>query len=118
MPSRNDTPDLDFDLLSELRDIMGTDFVMLVRSWQRDADTRLAAIQKALKDRNATELRQVAHSLKGSSANLGARHVVVICQQLESLAGDDDLVTAKERIESLHHEINIAAAALDRLVGT
>lgn len=106
---------MDQDLLSELQDIMGGDFAMLVASWQKDTVQRLAGIQAALEDGNATELRQVAHSLKGSSSNLGARAVVGLCIEMEKLANLNQLDDAVAIMPQLRQAVTEAEQELIRL---
>lgn len=114
MSSRQPSTDLDFELLDELRDIMGDDFVTLVQSWQRDAAMRVKAMGEALARADGETLRQLAHSLKGSSANLGAVHVAAACQDLERLGGERDMTGARARFDDLTSEVDAATAALGR----
>jgi histidine phosphotransfer protein HptB len=77
---------LDRELVEELRDIMAEGFVTLVESYERDTQARLAGMQVALREGDRMVLRQMAHSLKGSSSNLGALEVTGYCVQLEQIA--------------------------------
>lgn len=121
IPNRNtcmagfEMPDMDQDLLSELQDIMGSDFATLVASWQRDTAQRLSAIQDALTADDGPQLRQVAHSLKGSSSNLGARGVVDLCIEMEKLANLNQLDQARELLPQLRQAVNAAEQELVRL---
>ena len=108
-------PDMDQELLSELQDIMGSDFATLVASWQKDTAQRLSGIQDALSLGDATQLRQVAHSLKGSSSNLGARAVVGLCIEMEKLANLNQLDQAQALMPSLRQAVNEAEQELIRL---
>jgi len=44
---------------------------------------------------------RLAHSLKGSAANVGAQEVSEVCRSLEKAAYDGDLATARALAESL-----------------
>lgn len=116
MHSKNTSPDLDLDLLGELRDVMGDDFAILVASWRRDADMRLAGMKTALGENDAIELRHLAHSLKGSSANLGARNVASLCQEVEFLAADRRLAGMQQRLDVLGEEVDQASRALNQFL--
>ena len=105
-------PDMDQDMLAELQDIMGADFATLVESWRRDTRNRMSAIEQAL---DATALRQTAHSLKGSSSNLGARCVVSVCIELEKLANLKDLAGAAAQLDTLRQAVDSAEQELLRL---
>ena len=76
---------LDVEVVSELQDIMGQDFQMLVESFQRDGEQRLAALDQAFAQGDANTLRSQAHSFKGSSSNLGTTYVAGLCMDLETL---------------------------------
>ncbi|AJD48711.1 two-component hybrid sensor and regulator [Isoalcanivorax pacificus W11-5] len=76
-------PVLDTALVAELRDIMGQDYPMLVAAWRRDATQRLEELTGARQADNREALRRAAHTLKGSSSNLGAARVAGLCALLE-----------------------------------
>jgi len=58
-------------------------------------------LDRAHTDHDLTLLRQSAHSLKSSSANLGATQLSALCQEIESLARDNII----DGIESLLHKV-------------
>ncbi|MCH8544481.1 MAG: TIGR04282 family arsenosugar biosynthesis glycosyltransferase [Alcanivorax sp.] len=85
---------LDHALVAELRDIMGAEFPMLVQAYLRDAGARLEELRALVAggaDAARDEaLRRAAHTLKGSSSNLGAVRVAALCAALEAvMAGPD-----------------------------
>lgn len=108
-------PDMDQEMLAELQDIMGADFATLVESWRRDTRNRMSAIEQALETGDAAALRQTAHSLKGSSSNLGARCVVSVCIELEKLANLKDLAGAATQLDALRQAVDSAEQELLRL---
>ena len=55
------------------------------------------------------------HTIKGSAANLGAVHVVEICQQIESSAGTRRAGSVERLLAELERETPLAQAALTRL---
>lgn len=107
--------DMDQELLAELQEIMGSDFGTLVASWQKDTAQRLSGIDDALQADDPSQLRQVAHSLKGSSSNLGARGVVGLCIEMEKLANLNQLQQARDLMPSLRQAITAAEQELLRL---
>ncbi|MEQ9001512.1 MAG: response regulator [Coleofasciculus sp. B1-GNL1-01] len=58
----------------------------IVGDYLEDAPERLQAIQSAIATQDAEALRQAAHSLRSSSANLGAVTLSHLCKKLEALA--------------------------------
>lgn len=110
-----DMPDMDQELLAELQDIMGSDFGKLVKSWQDDTRQRVLAMEAAIGAEDGVQLRQVAHSLKGSSSNLGARAVVDVCIEMEKLANLKDMDAAKIALPTLRDAVLNAEQELLRL---
>ena len=80
-------PHLDEQQLAELRELMGPDFDGLLRAYLRDSRDRLLHLDLAIADQNWDIARRQAHSLKGSSSNLGALALAQHCQQLEQTLG-------------------------------
>jgi HPt (histidine-containing phosphotransfer) domain-containing protein len=63
--------------------------VELIDLYLADTPHRLAAMRAAVAVADELTLKRAAHSLKGSSASLGARQVATLCARLESIAGSD-----------------------------
>lgn len=75
-----------------------------------DTPRRLDEIEQALLGQNAQKLSVVAHTLKGSAGNLGARVVVQICVDLERSVAANDWSHCEKSLAALRRE-------LDRLRG-
>lgn len=114
---------LDRQLIAELRDIMGPEFPVLVQAYLRDAEVRLQELRTALvpcreddaaEARDAESARRAAHTLKGSSSNLGAVRVTRLCAELEELARRRSPVqgTMLDELEVALEEAADALAAL------
>ncbi|HEV7681326.1 MAG TPA: Hpt domain-containing protein [Pyrinomonadaceae bacterium] len=60
------------------------DFVMeLIDLFLHDTEANLRALRGALLRNNATEVRHLAHLMKGSSANIGASRMAALYEELE-----------------------------------
>lgn len=105
---------LDIELVSELKDIMAEGFVTLVESYQRDSAQRLASMQGALVAGDRGQLRQLAHSLKGSSSNLGAVQVTALCVALEGRVAEAPVPELQDLLNALN-EAHVAA--IEALLG-
>lgn len=92
------------ELLDELRMVMGTEFATLLQAFIVDSDQRMAAIDDALRTANADMLRRAAHSLKGSTGNMGAQHMAELCRQLEALTHIDPPQQGAILLEQLRAE--------------
>lgn len=80
-------PVLDHELVAELAEIMGADFDGLVEAFERDGRQRLARLRE-LNGVAPEQLREMAHSFKGSSSNLGAVRMAELCRGLEENSAD------------------------------
>ena len=89
----------------------------LVEQFLSDAAGSLQAIAGALTDRTPEALYKIAHSLRSSSANLGAERLSNLCKYLEE-QGRANIVPDCERYSSmLEEEFKIARSALLNLIG-
>jgi PAS domain S-box-containing protein len=69
-------------------------------------------IRRAVFSNNAVELRAAAHSLKSSSAQLGASALAADCGALEVMGAKDDMSRAEETLNRLEQDYAAACAAL------
>ena len=88
-------------LLQELAEL----FVEESSGWLRE-------LQAALGQRNAREVRRLAHTIKGSALVFGARKVGQLAEQLEMMGKDDALEQAPRRYEQLVQATSALNAAL------
>lgn len=81
---------LDVKALENLYEMLGDDaqtvMIDVIESYTQDAPILLEAIASAVLDGDAPALQHAAHTLKSSSATLGAIGLSSMCKQLESLA--------------------------------
>jgi HPt (histidine-containing phosphotransfer) domain-containing protein len=76
-----------------------------------DTPVCLEQIKTAAAQRNAGELRRLAHSLKGSAGNLGAERLSTLCNDLETAARNEALESASPlilRIEAQFEHVKVA----------
>jgi HPt (histidine-containing phosphotransfer) domain-containing protein len=90
----DETPDaIDLAVLADLEgaQVEGEpDIVVeLMELYLEDASGKLAAMHEDLAEKGGGSVGRLAHSLRGSSANLGARRVAALCEELERM-GDGD----------------------------
>ena len=80
---------LDMTVLASFAEVQGEDepdiIVELIDLYLADTPHRVSAIQAALAARDGLALKRAAHTLKGSSANLGAHRLAALCAELEQL---------------------------------
>jgi HPt (histidine-containing phosphotransfer) domain-containing protein len=58
-------------------------------------------------------VRRIAHTLKGSSGNMGATRMTTICSELEDVGASGDLSRAPELLEQLEEGFERLRMALE-----
>ncbi|MGE3539887.1 MAG: ATP-binding protein [Candidatus Tectimicrobiota bacterium] len=74
---------VDYQILAELRTVMGEAFAPAVTCFLSDTAERMQALQRDLVCHDAEALRQLAHAIKGSSMTLGLVTLAARAQGLE-----------------------------------
>ena len=84
---RNTNPTVDLEVLRTFDDLQlndGSDLVVdLIDLFLKDAPERVAVMRELPAQRQL--IKQAAHSLRGSSGNLGAPRLASICEQIERI---------------------------------
>ncbi|HEY5789001.1 MAG TPA: response regulator, partial [Gammaproteobacteria bacterium] len=103
---------LDRGLLAGLREVMGGEFDALLETYLGDSRLRLQQLESSL-DSDRGSVSRVAHTLKGSSANLGAVRVAAAAAELHLLARDGDpRADLRAPLQRLVAEFSRVSAAL------
>lgn len=97
-------PHVDNDTLAELKELMEDEFPTLIHAYLSDSSTRIAEMAETIERADAEGLRRAAHSLKGSSSNLGAVTLSALCLALEQQARVGDLFGAREQLTGIQEE--------------
>ena len=107
---------IDLTTLNELKEIMGDDFSELVTVFISDSQMQLDDLKAAIEASDAPAIRRIAHTIKGSSANLGIGHLSAISKELELKAADNNIDSANELLSSIINEYNDVKIALEKLI--
>lgn len=110
------TQHFDSDIVQELRAVMGADFAHLLRTFATDSEMRIANIEQAIAEADADALRRAAHSFKGSSGNMGARHLSELCKRMEDCAREGKLNESNSLIAQLRVEFGNVQRELTALL--
>jgi HPt (histidine-containing phosphotransfer) domain-containing protein len=87
----------------------------LISTYLDSARKLVADAERALQADDANALRQASHTLKSSSANLGASELSARSAELESLARAGRVADARAQWPAVRSEFERAVRALDRL---
>ena len=111
-----DAEPLDAKALQALRDLRrpGRPDVLgrVIDLFSVDAPRLVTAMREAVASNDAGALRQAAHTLKSTSANVGALVLSTNCREIERLARAAELTTAKPRVDDATRELDRVLAML------
>lgn len=105
----NDMAQLDSQAIAELKEIIGEDdfsivFADLINAYLEDTPKLIEGLVKASNDNNLAEIKINAHSIKSSSASLGAINLANLAKKIESFCVQNDIENAKNLIPLLLKE--------------
>lgn len=100
----NEGDHLDADIVAELEEIMEDDFGVLLETYLDDATQKITGLQAALNANDAGELRELAHSFKGASCNIGALPLSRLCETVEDLAKQGELAEVGPLLPGIENE--------------
>lgn len=88
----------------------------LINMYMESVPEKLGQIKIAANQGDLQHIKQLSHSMKGSSANLGADRMAKLCQQLEHKPDSEstELVSMIEALESEYERVKLALTALQQ----
>ncbi|MGI0115256.1 Hpt domain-containing protein [Zooshikella sp. RANM57] len=103
---------IDLAALQELQEVMEDEYNQLVETFIRDSEQRIAAMDKALLDQDAEQMRELAHSLKGSCLNMFITPLAQQAREIENLAREQQLEPVSSLIAGLQQEFKTVSRLL------
>ncbi|MEC4719047.1 EAL domain-containing protein [Noviherbaspirillum sp. CPCC 100848] len=100
------------EVFEKLREILGPALQQTVTPFLEDTPAYLDQLEQAVRDGNADGARAMAHSIKGSSGNLGAIALAQLAKEAEELAIDRRLDAIKPLVSRLRSAFDAVSAVL------
>jgi len=100
-------------VFDKLREILGASLQQALAPFLEDTPTYLAQLAHAVDSGNADLARTMAHSVKGSSGNLGALHLARLAKDAEEFARAQRLEDIRPLLPQLRAAFDAVAAELD-----
>lgn len=102
---------LEESVLERLREL-GMDenpefFIELLETYVPAMDTHVSALFQAYEEKNAKKLHYAAHSLKGSSLNIGAKAFGALCKTIEDQATAGSVEIVGSMSQQVKHEFHL-----------
>jgi HPt (histidine-containing phosphotransfer) domain-containing protein len=110
-------PVIDSTTFEELKAAMGEDFIPeLISTYLEETAALLQTLREALAANRPEDFRRAAHSIKSSSASLGALDFSAQAKELEFIGKAGDLSQAGEPLVRLETAFPAVTAALQALL--
>lgn len=107
---------IDLEIYNSIGEILGDELPLLVEEFIEDSLVKLEELKKYMKENDADKIFNVSHSLKSSSANMGAIPMSEICQSIETESRNGSTASALEFISSLEEMLKNTSNELRLLV--
>ena len=94
--------------------------VELLDIFQEDFLKKRAVLAEALTTKDITKVKEVAHSMKGSSGNISAKRMYAMCLELEKLAKTDSIDGMQDLARNMDAQfagVQVFAAKLKKELG-
>ncbi|WP_434686700.1 Hpt domain-containing protein [Pseudanabaena minima] len=105
---------LDIDMFQELRETIGDDIIFsdLITIYLNSAENLMVSIQTAFTDQDASKFALASHSLKSTSASIGATRLSQISKYLEKIGKSGEITISSEFLNFLNNEYNEVIKAI------
>ena len=115
----SDLPSIDLEAIANLKDLNpgdGGEFLReIVAIYIEDTPKRIADMKTCLASGDVQTFTRAAHTIKGSSANVGAQVLKNIAERLEVISRRDGLAAVSDMIAECDAEFERVKAELTRL---
>ncbi|MCW9004327.1 MAG: response regulator [Gammaproteobacteria bacterium] len=103
-------------VLDNLYEAIKDDFEELITVFSSDLGSKISLINEALETRNYLEIQRLSHSLKSSSASLGASGLSILAETLENMAENNTDENMAGILDQLSTECDRVKTYLQNLI--
>jgi HPt (histidine-containing phosphotransfer) domain-containing protein len=103
---------MDFQQLAQNLELEENEFLELLGLFLKTGYSDLNKLQSAIEDGDTEEVARVAHSIKGTSANLGLMGIFELAKRIEMSVQHNDLGGATEAAKRIKEQLDGIAKAL------
>lgn len=99
MTANNNDEIVNIEQFEDMRDLLEEDFADLVEVYFTDAQQRIIKLRQAQQEADNANGYELAHALKGASANLGTTQLMNLSSQLQELCREQRISDSAPLIE-------------------
>ncbi|TQV75345.1 Hpt domain-containing protein [Aliikangiella marina] len=107
---------LDEQVVNELKDIMGDDLGVLMETFITDSHDKINELESIIYGADNDAIRRLAHSLKGSSKNIGANQLADKCERLEHDARNEKLGDRQAYFDAICESFDLTKTGIEGLL--
>jgi len=100
-PTQYSSLSYDTDVIASLREAVGEVVSSMIEAFVEDTPIYIGKLKAALEEKNTRQVRELAHTIKGSAANFGAHELVAASKLLEDGAAREDLSCGVEQLSKI-----------------
>ena len=122
IPNNNVTAQTDEEIINheqfeDMRDLLEEDFADLIQVYFTDSQQRVAALRVAQQEEDNANGFEIAHALKGASANLGTTQLVKLCRQMQEYCRERLISEQADLVEEIAVALQRAEQDINQKLG-
>lgn len=103
---------IDREFFSEMRETIGGSFAKMIAVYLEDLPVYMDELGTAISEGNTVQIANLAHTVKGSSANIGANRLASLCRHIEGASKNSDIAAVRELFTAAVAEAKILKSLL------
>jgi CheY-like chemotaxis protein/HPt (histidine-containing phosphotransfer) domain-containing protein len=107
---------VDKSVLENLRSLMGDDFIELLSAYKEDTEEFTKSLRDACDREDYAALQVPAHSMKSSSANIGAAYLSALAKKLEEQVRSESIKDVEQQVAEIEQEFARVVGELDEII--
>lgn len=116
--THDDNEIIDHEQFEDMRELLEEDFADLIDVFIVDSHKRIAALRDAHKNNDNANGFEIAHAMKGASANLGATQLLALSSQLQELCRAQKISEQATLIEDISIALQNLEQAIQKRLGS
>ena len=117
MTAKNNDEIVNTEQFEDMRDLLEEDFADLVQVYFTDAQQRIIKLRQAQQEEDNANGYELAHALKGASANLGTTQLMNLSSQLQELCREQRISESAQLIEVIAISLDSAEQDINQRLG-
>ena len=117
MTANNNDEIVNTEQFEDMRDLLEEDFADLVQVYFTDAQQRIIKLRQAQQEEDNANGYELAHALKGASANLGTTQLMNLSSQLQELCREQRISEHSQLIEDIVIALDSAEQDINQRLG-